>query len=78
MRSGKGRPAPGAHQQHWDQATAEIDGEDAKPKSKAAKPVTARTKAGPKPAAAAKASKPRLLRARLQRRADLAKQASAA
>ena len=53
-----GRPQ-GAHQQHWDQATAEIDGEDAKPKPKAAKSATARTKAGPKPAAAAKASKPK-------------------
>lgn len=32
-----GRP-DGAHQQHWDQATAEIDGEDSKPKAKAARP----------------------------------------
>jgi len=31
-----GRPE-GAHQQHWDQATAEIDGEKSKPKAKAAR-----------------------------------------
>ncbi|RWD39252.1 DUF2934 domain-containing protein [Mesorhizobium sp.] len=29
-----GRP-DGAHQQHWDQATAEIDGEESRPKAKA-------------------------------------------
>ncbi|RWM68016.1 MULTISPECIES: DUF2934 domain-containing protein [Mesorhizobium] len=28
-----GRPH-GAHQQHWDQATAEIDGEESRPKAK--------------------------------------------
>lgn len=28
-----GRP-DGAHQQHWDQATAEIDGEESRPKAK--------------------------------------------
>jgi hypothetical protein len=45
-----GRP-DGAHQQHWDQATAEIDGEDSQPKGKAARPK--------KPAAAnVKDSKP--------------------
>ncbi|MET3577686.1 hypothetical protein ABID19_000701 [Mesorhizobium robiniae] len=32
-----GRP-DGAHQQHWDQATAEIDGEDSQPKGRAARP----------------------------------------
>ncbi|TWI34673.1 DUF2934 domain-containing protein [Mesorhizobium tianshanense] len=32
-----GRP-DGAHQQHWDQATAEIDSEEGKPKAKAAQP----------------------------------------
>jgi hypothetical protein len=32
-----GRP-DGAHQQHWDQATAEMDGKDSKPKAKAARP----------------------------------------
>ena len=53
-----GRPQ-GSHQQHWDQATAEIDGEDAKPKAKAAKPASAKPKAAPKSAAAAKASKPK-------------------
>ncbi len=41
-----GRP-DGAHQQHWDQATVEIDGEESRPKAK-----LARTK---EPAAAAKA-----------------------
>lgn len=29
-----GRP-DGAHQQHWDQAAAEVDSEDSKPKAKA-------------------------------------------
>ena len=52
----------GAHQQHWDQATAEIDG--AKPKAKAAakKPAAAKVskpKAAPKPDAAAKTAKPK-------------------
>ncbi|TIT00941.1 DUF2934 domain-containing protein [Mesorhizobium sp.] len=46
-----GRP-DGAHQQHWDQATAEIDGEDGKPKAKAVRPK------GPA-AAKAKDSKPK-------------------
>lgn len=32
-----GRPE-GVHQQHWDQATAEIDGEDSKQKGKTARP----------------------------------------
>jgi len=58
-----GRPE-GAHQQHWDQATAEIDGAAAKPKAKPAakKPAAAKVskpKAAPKPAAAAKAAKPK-------------------
>ena len=53
-----GRP-DGAHQQHWDQATAEVDSEGGKPKAKAAKSATASTKAAPKPAATAKASKPK-------------------
>ncbi|TIO04312.1 DUF2934 domain-containing protein [Mesorhizobium sp.] len=35
-----GRP-DGAHQQHWDQATAEIDSEENKPKAKAARPKKA-------------------------------------
>jgi hypothetical protein len=43
-----GRP-DGAHQQHWDQAAAEIDSEDSKPKAKAA----------PRKPAAAKGSKPK-------------------
>ncbi|MDX8466062.1 DUF2934 domain-containing protein [Mesorhizobium sp. VK23B] len=46
-----GRPE-GAHMEHWDQATAEIDGA-AKPKAKAA----------PKKAAAAKAAKPKAAKA---------------
>ena len=45
-----GRPE-GAHQQHWDQAIAEIDGEDGKPKAKAARPK--------KPPAAEAKSKPK-------------------
>ncbi|PAQ09225.1 DUF2934 domain-containing protein [Mesorhizobium temperatum] len=43
-----GRP-DGAHQQHWDQATAEIDGEVSRPKAKAARPKEpAAAKAKPK------------------------------
>lgn len=49
-----GRPE-GADMQHWDQATAEIDGEAAKPKKKAA-PKKAAAKPGK--AAAAKTAKP--------------------
>jgi len=51
-----GRPE-GSHQQHWEQAIAEIDGEAAKPKAKAApkKPAT-RKPAAPK-AKAAKSGK---------------------
>ncbi|RUV14357.1 DUF2934 domain-containing protein, partial [Mesorhizobium sp. M5C.F.Ca.IN.020.32.2.1] len=44
-----GRPN-GAHQQHWDQATAEIDGEESRPKAK-----------GP---ATGKATKPKAVRPR--------------
>ncbi|WP_192365697.1 DUF2934 domain-containing protein [Mesorhizobium mediterraneum] len=32
-----GRP-DGAHQQHWDQAAAEIDGGESRPKTKSARP----------------------------------------
>ncbi|AZO00559.1 MAG: DUF2934 domain-containing protein [Mesorhizobium sp.] len=39
-----GRP-DGAHQQHWDQATAEIDSEEGKPKAKAAQPKKPAAKA---------------------------------
>jgi hypothetical protein len=57
-----GRPE-GAHQQHWDQATAEIDSEAAKPKAKAASkkpaPPTAAKASKPKAAATAKPSKPK-------------------
>jgi len=49
-----GRPE-GADMQHWDQATAETDGEAAKPKKKAA-PKKAAAKPGK--AAAAKTAKP--------------------
>ncbi|MER8438563.1 DUF2934 domain-containing protein [Mesorhizobium sp. M1312] len=43
-----GRP-DGAHQQHWDQASAEIDGEENLPKAKAARPKEpAAAKAKPK------------------------------
>ncbi|MER8484980.1 DUF2934 domain-containing protein [Mesorhizobium sp. M1322] len=45
-----GRPN-GAHQQHWDQATAEVDGEERRPKAKAARPKEP-TAAKAKPAAA--------------------------
>ena len=48
-----GRPE-GAHMQHWDQATAEIDAEK-KPKAKATKKVAAAKADKPK---AAKAEKP--------------------
>ncbi|TGQ34663.1 MULTISPECIES: DUF2934 domain-containing protein [unclassified Mesorhizobium] len=51
-----GRPE-GSHQQHWDQATAEIDSEAAKPKAKAAP-----KKPAAKKPAAAKASKPKAVR----------------
>ncbi|UVK37821.1 DUF2934 domain-containing protein [Mesorhizobium sp. AR10] len=56
-----GRPE-GAHQQHWDQAAAEVDGEGKKPKAraapkKAAAATAAKPKAAAKPAAAAKPSK---------------------
>ena len=56
-----GRPE-GAHQQHWDQATAEIDGAAAKPKAApkkaATKPAKATAAKAAKPAAAKPASKP--------------------
>lgn len=56
-----GRPE-GAHQAHWDQATAEVDGAAAKPKKaapkKAAKPAKAAAAKVAKPAAATKAAKP--------------------
>ncbi|ESX13893.1 DUF2934 domain-containing protein [Mesorhizobium sp. M0924] len=48
-----GRPE-GAHQEHWEQATAEVDGAVAKPK-KAAKKADAKP---PKAAAKPKAAKP--------------------
>lgn len=59
-----GRPE-GAHQQHWDQATAEVDGDAAKPKAApkkaAAKPAKATAAKAAKPAAAkpAKPAKPK-------------------
>ncbi|TIM20362.1 MAG: DUF2934 domain-containing protein [Mesorhizobium sp.] len=52
-----GRP-DGAHQQHWDQAAAEIDGEESRPKAKLAKSPAAAKDTKPrdnKP----KATKPR-------------------
>ena len=57
-----GRPE-GAHQAHWDQATAEVDGAAAKPKKAApkkaaAKPAKAAAAKAAKPAAAKPASKP--------------------
>ncbi|WP_254016458.1 DUF2934 domain-containing protein [Mesorhizobium escarrei] len=53
-----GRP-DGAHQQHWDQAAAEIDGDESRPK-------TARPKAParPKEPAAGKATGPKAARPR--------------
>ncbi|RWL95836.1 MAG: DUF2934 domain-containing protein [Mesorhizobium sp.] len=51
-----GRPE-GAHMEHWDQATAEIDG-SAKPKAKAAPKKAAARVAKPKAATPAKAAKP--------------------
>jgi hypothetical protein len=48
-----GRPE-GAHQQHWDQATAEIDGEESRPKAKTAPPK----------GSAGKATKPKAARPR--------------
>ncbi|WP_192248768.1 DUF2934 domain-containing protein [Mesorhizobium caraganae] len=55
-----GRPE-GAHQEHWEQATAEIDGAAAKPKKTAkkaaAKPVTAAAKPKAAKPAAAKSGK---------------------
>ena len=46
-----GRPE-GAHQEHWEQATAEIDGAAAKPKKVAKKAAAKPAKAGAKPKAA--------------------------
>ncbi|CCV07954.1 conserved hypothetical protein [Mesorhizobium metallidurans STM 2683] len=40
-----GRP-DGAHQRHWDQAAAEIDNEDSKPKAKAALKKSVAAKGG--------------------------------
>jgi len=51
-----GRPE-GAHQEHWEQATAEIDGAAAKPKKAAAKPVKADAKPKAAKPAAAKSGK---------------------
>ena len=51
-----GRPE-GAHQEHWEQATAEIDGAAAKPKKAAAKPVKAAAKPKAAKPAAAKSGK---------------------
>jgi hypothetical protein len=51
-----GRP-DGAHQQHWDQAAAEIDGGESRPKAKLAKSPAA-AKAKPKDNKP-KAAKPR-------------------
>ncbi|MDX8483202.1 DUF2934 domain-containing protein [Mesorhizobium sp. VK24D] len=53
-----GRPE-GAHMQHWDQATAEIDGVK-----------TPKAKAAPKKAAAAKAAKPKAAKAEKPAKAD--------
>jgi hypothetical protein len=49
-----GRPH-GADSQHWEQATREIDAEDAAAKKKPARAAAAKTKAAAKPAAAPKA-----------------------
>lgn len=46
-----GRPE-GAHQEHWEQATAEIDGAAAKPKTTAKKAAAKPIKAAAKPKAA--------------------------
>ncbi|TRC94031.1 DUF2934 domain-containing protein [Mesorhizobium sp. WSM4303] len=46
-----GRPE-GAHQEHWEQATAEIDGAPAKPKKAAKKAAAKPVKANAKPKAA--------------------------
>ena len=46
-----GRPE-GAHQEHWEQATAEIDGVSAKPKKAAKKADAKPAKAAAKPKAA--------------------------
>lgn len=46
-----GRPE-GAHQEHWDQAAAEVDGAAAKPKKAAKKAVAKPAKADAKPKAA--------------------------
>ncbi|RWM80154.1 MAG: DUF2934 domain-containing protein [Mesorhizobium sp.] len=50
-----GRP-DGAHQQHWDQAAAEIDREESRPKAKAARP---KAPAGPKASKPKAAARPR-------------------
>ncbi|MCF6112527.1 DUF2934 domain-containing protein [Mesorhizobium muleiense] len=52
-----GRP-DGAHQQHWDQAAAEIDGEESRPKAKLAKSPAAAKDTKPKDNKT-KATKPR-------------------
>ncbi|CAH2407612.1 DUF2934 domain-containing protein [Mesorhizobium ventifaucium] len=51
-----GRPE-GAHQQHWDQATAEIDGEESRPKAKIARPKAPAAVKDSKPKAAARPRK---------------------
>jgi hypothetical protein len=52
-----GRPE-GAHHEHWEQATAEVDGEAAKPKAKA----VAKKSVAPKASKAAAAAKPKVVR----------------
>ncbi|ESZ38001.1 DUF2934 domain-containing protein [Mesorhizobium sp. L2C066B000] len=51
-----GRPE-GAHQEHWEQATAEVDGAVAKPKKAAKKADAKPAKAAAKPKAAKPAAK---------------------
>ncbi|MBA1145269.1 DUF2934 domain-containing protein [Mesorhizobium neociceri] len=51
-----GRPE-GAHQEHWEQATAEVDGAAAKPKKAVAKPAKADAKPKAAKPATAKSGK---------------------
>jgi hypothetical protein len=53
-----GRP-DGAHQQHWDQAAAEIDGEESRPKAKTARPKAPARPKEPGAGKAGKAARPR-------------------
>ncbi|RWO29925.1 MAG: DUF2934 domain-containing protein [Mesorhizobium sp.] len=55
-----GRP-DGAHQQHWNQAAAEIDGEESGPKTKTARP---KAPARPKEPAAGKVTSSKTARPR--------------